>query len=238
MKNWELFELECFKYLKKKYPNKKVEYYGKHNSTVPDIKVDDIFIECKHCPAQCTQFVLFPVDNKFMYSLKNKNPKNRFSQNIINYMNANFDSFSENVKKQAIEYPGCEEDFFGCIKEFYKRKNVKYFITNNFLIIPLEKINDYFNVSAVYRAKKSGSRKPSKALIDELMVYINSTYKPESVSYNGKSLLINTPNNLDKVKFNFNGFDFMFSKVGNVYAVRQLSNVNNKNVIFSITLKK
>ena len=239
MKNWELFELECFKYLKKKYPNKKVIYHGGSDSTKADIQVDDIFYECKYCPSQCSQFVVYFCDNIFRYSAKNKNAENKFSRNIINFMNSDIINFSnEAIKNKIIKYPGCEEDFFGCIKEFYRRKNVKYFITNNFLIIPLEDIDQYFNVSAVYRAKKSGSRKPSNKIIDELMVYINSTYNPESVSYDGKNLLVNATNNLDKVKFNFNGFDFMFSKVDNSYVVRQLSKVDNKNVIFSITLKK
>ena len=118
MKNWEKFELECYEYLRKKYPNKKVIYHGGSDSTKADIQVDNIFYECKYCPSQCSQFVVYFCDNSFRYSVKNKNAENKFSRNIINFMNSNVNYFSDDtIKNKIIQYPGCEKDFFGCIKE-------------------------------------------------------------------------------------------------------------------------
>ena len=63
---WEDFELKCTDYLKKNF-GQYAEYYhqGGADSTVPDILVKaengkSFYIEVKHCPAQCGQFVLSP----------------------------------------------------------------------------------------------------------------------------------------------------------------------------------
>lgn len=241
MKKWEIFELECTEYLKKTYPNITFEHIGSSNSNYSDIKVNDkdneYFIEVKKSPAQCCQFVLFPEDKKFEYSSENKNPLNDFSKNIIEYMDNHFDYYTENNKVKKIEYENCEKDFFGCIKEFYLNKNVKYFMTNNFLLIPFNDIDKVFNVSASYRIKKSGSKKPNKSMIDELKKYINENYKINYIEYDGEHLKINSDEKLNKQSFELNNYKFIFSERDDFYYIRQLSKTNNPNVIFKVELK-
>ena len=90
MKKWEQFEIACTNHLKETYKDKTFVHNGGSDSSTSDIKVDDdYYIEVKHTPAQCCQFVLFPEDNHFYYSSDNKKPLNQYSARIINFMNQN-----------------------------------------------------------------------------------------------------------------------------------------------------
>ena len=242
MKNWQKFEVDCEKYLKETYPNINFKLIGRSNSKYSDIKVNDkdgeYFIEVKQAPAQCCQFVLFPDDNYFRYSSHNKNPLNDFSKNIIKYMDDNFDYFSKKDNKvKKIEYENCEKDFFGCIKEFYSHKNAKYFMTNNFLLIPIDDIDKIFTISARYRMKKSGSKKPTKSMINDLIKYISENYEINFIEYIDSKLKVNSNIDLSKESFELYDRTFIFSKEDEEYSIRELSKTNNPNVIFKIKLK-
>lgn len=239
MKKWEQFEIDCTNHLKETYKDKTFVHNGGSDSTTSDIKVDDdYYIEVKHTPAQCCQFVLFPEDNHFYYSSDNKKPLNQYSARIINFMNQNYEYYSNGNKSKAIVYNNCEFDFFGCVKEFYKIKNVKYFITNNFILVPIDKIQDVFDITAVYRVKKSGSKNPSKSMIDKLTQYISQNYNTNSINYDGKHFIIDSNDNLNKQVFMIDEYKYMFAEKDNKFILRQLSNTCNSNVIFSIKLKK
>ena len=239
MQKWEQFEIECTNYLQENYKDMIFEHNGGSDSTTSDIKVNnEYYIEVKHTPAQCCQFVLFPENNYFYYSQDNKKPLNQYSARIIDFMNQRYEYYSTCNKAKLIIYNDCEIDFFGCVKEFYKYKNVKYFITNNFLLVPLDDIQEVFNISAVYRVKKSGSKNPNKSMIDTLTQYINQNYDINSIKYDGNHLIINSNNNLNKQFFIFGEYKYMFSEKDDNYVLRQLSNTCNSNVIFSIKLKK
>lgn len=76
MSIWEDFEIDCTDYLNKAFGE--YAYFihqGGSDSTAPDILVKtnkgtSFYIEAKHCPAQCGQFVLLPdvKSSTFIYS--------------------------------------------------------------------------------------------------------------------------------------------------------------------------
>lgn len=105
--------------------------------------------------SQCVQFVVLEHNNSFIYSNKNKTYINKYSKAIINYMNKNFDAF-HNAGTSGIDININKYIFTSWIIDFYKTKNTKYFITkaDNYIIIPLEKIDEYFDITACYRVKK------------------------------------------------------------------------------------
>ena len=87
-------------------------------------------------------------------------------------MAEDFDRY-KNPGTDGIELLMDNDLFYSWIGEFYKAKNVKYFIiekdvgnnnmsSSNFVIFPIEHFQHYFNVSAKYRRKKSGSTNPTE----------------------------------------------------------------------------
>lgn len=83
MATWDNFEIEATRYLENKFGSfASFIHQGGADSTVPDIFVrlksgKSFYIEAKHSPAQCGQFVLLPnIQTKsFIYSRKNANQK-------------------------------------------------------------------------------------------------------------------------------------------------------------------
>ena len=195
MESWKEFEKSCYSYLVRAYGNVcSFEPHGESDSTNSDIEVSTkrngtFFIEAKEDVAQCGQFVLFPDEEngEFIYSPRNKSRLNTYSQNIIDYMNDNFDDFvAAGTRGQDIDVP--ESIFCGWIKNYYATKNVRFFITKDrdYIIFPIERFDEYFSVSATYRIKKSGSSDPSKANVNPrilLRVELNDESIPVSITY-------------------------------------------------------
>lgn len=253
MKNWQIFELECFNYLNKNFSNNYIEfeYLGSSDSTVSDISViknnHKVFtIEVKMPKSQSGQFVLSPnfKTNTFIYSKKNKTKINRYSNNIIKYMNKNF-SFYSDTKRNSKKINLDSNLFANWIISYYKTKSVKYIITQNhngsFIILPLSKISDYFDISAVYRIKKSGSANPSRANLQEIkeLLKINNI-DINKLEFNNKKLYLYTNSEVhNHSKFSSDKYDYLFNKISrNIFNVRRLSRTYNSNVIFSLELIK
>ena len=247
MTTWNDFELQCTAYLK--------EHFGKYatfihqggsDSTISDILVitnsgKEFYIDVKHCPAQCGQFVLLPnIETKaFMYSSKNTTPINDYSLKIINYMNSDFEYFKEagSSGKQLLIQNGIDI-FANWIIEAYKKKNVCYFITNNFTLFPIERIKDYFNITAKYRVKRSGSKSVGSKNIPSVLEHFTETdYTIINPRIEGSKLFVSSPNELHNKRFILSYYEYMFSKRNSEYEIRQLSNTFNANVIFSVELK-
>lgn len=238
---WKIFEEECFDYLKNTYKNTKFRYLGKADSTISDIEVIDknFFIEVKSSKSQCGQFVVLENENVFQYSYKNKTCINKYSEDIINYMNRNFLKFN-NAGTNGVDIDMDKKVFASWIINYYKTKNTKYFITkgNNYIVIPLEKINEYFDITACYRVKKSGSSNPSIKNINEIADFFKYNSINFELKINDKKLYIITEYHLDK-KIKINNYSYQFNNINkNIYNIRKLSNTNNANVIFSIKLIK
>lgn len=245
---WEKFEMECANFLNNKFGNyAEFTHQGGADSTVPDIFVktnsgDTFYIEVKHSPAQCGQFVLLPqLDTKtFTYSDLNINKINNDAKIIMNYMNSDFDSFREaGTAGKDICIADSQDIFSSWITQTYKNKNVKFFISNDFKIIPIESFSAYFNISGKYRIKRSGSRDVGTNNTKSIINYINSRYDSIDSFYSesGK-LFVYSSKNLHNIRFIIDNNEYMFSSRDDKYEIRKLSNTYNANVIFSITLNE
>lgn len=245
---WEDFEINCTNYLNKKF-GRYAEFFhrGGADSTSSDIlvKTADYFfyIDAKHSHSQCGQFVLFP-DKKtrtFLYSQKNAAAKNKWSEKIIEYMNGDFDGFSTaGSTGRDISLNNGQKIFSSWISDFYKEKNVRFFITNNFILVPVEKISDYFEIKAKYRVKRSGSSSLGGNRVCCFSDFLGNNslrdYKITGVRADGNKLFVSSERNLHRLSFSDGKNEYMFSLRNGEYEVRKLSGTYNANVIFSIEL--
>ena len=246
---WEDFEIDCTNYLNKKFGRyAEFVHCGGSDSTSPDILVktaeNSFYIDAKHSPAQCGQFVLFP-DTKtrtFVYSKKNAAAKNKWLEKIIEYMNDNFAEFAaagSTCRDVAVD--DGQKIFSSWISDFYKEKNVKFFITNNFILVPAEKISDYFEIKAKYRVKRSGSSSFGKNRVCCFSDFLGNNslhdYKITGVHADGNKLFVSSERNLHRLSFSDGKNEYMFSLRNGEYEVRKLSATYNANVIFSIELR-
>ena len=245
---WQEFENQCVEHFNKRFSRyAHFILQGGTNSTIPDILVKSMsgksfYIEAKHSPAQCGQFVLLPhLDTcTFEYSKLNVNRINRYAETIIDYMNRNFDVFhTAGTTGKKIDIPNASNIFADWIIHTYRDKGTNFFVTNNFTLLPLESFKDYFDVTAKYRIKRSGSSSVGKSKIELILNHIISKeYLITSHRINGNKLFVSSPNNLDEQRFIIRGMEYMFSLRGNEYELRKLSNTYNANVIFSIKQKE
>ncbi len=244
---WEDFEINCTELLNRKFGDyASFKHEGGSDSTVPDIKVTTksgrvFYIEAKHSPAQCGQFVLLPDigSRTFIYSHQNTTRINTYAKRIMEHMNTQFDDFKEagTAGKDIIMNNG-SEIFSNWIIETYENKGTRYFITNNFTILPIERFSEYFNVSAKYRVKRSGSSSVGKSNVSNVLRYIKSHgYVIESIRENGGKLFVESYQQLHNQRFLLCGHEYMLSLRDSEYEIRKLSNTFNANVIFSINFK-
>ncbi len=247
MSNWENFEIECTNYLNNKFGKYATFIHqGGSVSNVSDILVQTntgnrFYIDVKHSPAQCGQFVLFANDKErtFEYSSKNNSRINKYAIKIMEHMNEHFDEFKNTgTKGKEIIMENGSQIFSDWIIQNYKEKDTKYFITNNYTILPIECFFEYFEVSAKYRVKKSGSGSVGKSLVhilkEDLLNNETYNYQITNIRIDGNKLFIETPIDLHKKKLRYYEYEYMFSKRNSEYELRKLSNTNNANVIFSI----
>lgn len=247
MSIWEDFELECTDYLNKKFGlYATFIHQGGADSTVPDILVNtksgnSFYIDAKHSPAQCGQFVLLPnlETETFEYSRLNANRSNIYAEMIMDYMNNDFDAFREaGTAGKDIDMPNGSDIFADWIIQVYRDKGAEFFITNNYTILPIERFREYFDVSAKYRIKRSGSGNVGKGRLKLVMDYIEAhDYIITDTRIAGDKLFVVSPQQLHDHRFILHGIEYMFSLRGDEYELRKLSNTYNANVIFSIKHK-
>lgn len=249
MKPGEQFELRCYEYLKRAYETKKTNFQheGGMDSTKSDIAVIkngeiDFYIEAKDASAQSGQFVLLPDEERecFVFSPRNHSKPNEMTDIIIDYMNSDFHRFN-NAGTAGESLDIDSKVFANWIIEHYKDKNVKYVISFNkdYVIFPIRKFEQYFNIAANYRIKKSGSGKPAQRDIPEVMQIIKTHYTTAKFSQIEKKLFVNISEKADKDRFVLGNYTYYLSEQNpGDYEVRRLSNTYNMNVIFSIGLIK
>ena len=179
-------------------------------------------------------------NKKFSFSAKNASNSNCWVEKIIEYMNNNFSTFFyAGTKGQDIILE--ESVFSNWIIEYYKSKKVKYIISKkeNYVIIPIEKLHDYFSIRATYRIKKSGSSKPSKKYISDIAEYMLNNENIIIQQDNKGNLLLENNAKLNEYRFIIGTFEFFISENKNKqHQIRQLSNTYHSNVIFTIILWK
>lgn len=250
MKSWERFEDLAANYLNQTFgAYARFELEGGADSTVPDILVTaksgkQFYIEAKHCPAQCGQFVLIPNDStrSFVFSGKNSTRPNEYTDAIIKHMNADFESYKNaGTAGEEIVMINGSEIFADWITLTYRNKGVLFFITNDYAIIPIEDFSKYFSVTATYRVKRSGSSHVGKGKINAVAEYISQSYSVTEVEAgdNEKKLFVSSKRDLENQRFEYDSKTYMFSwrEDKGMYEVRKLSDTANANVIFSINLK-
>ncbi|MBE6327289.1 MAG: hypothetical protein E7077_09590 [Bacteroidales bacterium] len=246
--NWEIHEKECYQYLKNVFgQDAEFIHHGGSDSTISDIQVrtkngQSFWIECKSPQAQSGQFVAIPKDGRFYFSERNKSVPNEISEFIINIMNRDFYKYS-NAGTAGIGLDINSDIFAYWIKNMYKKKGVKYFITHSttgkYVILPLDDISRYYSIGATFRAKKSGSSnvaKSSQEMVAQRIVE-SLNVSASQIEY-GVKMRVDSPLIADKQKIEINGYVYMFSKTPDgCFVIRRLSNTNNLNVIFSVSLK-
>ncbi len=247
MSKWQNFENKCKEYLDSQYGKyAKFSLEGGSNANISDIAVKTksnrkFYIEVKHCPAQCGQFVLLPdvEKRKFIYSSKNALELNENSELIAEYMNDSFDEFlSAGTTGKYIDMENGSKIFADWIIQSYQNKQAEYIITNDFIIFPIEKIGQYFDITAKYRIKRSGSGTVGKKNIKAVSEYIKQNYNINSVEMLGKKFFINSSAPMSNIRFTIGENEYMFSlRDENYYEIRRLSNTFNANVIFSVKIK-
>lgn len=245
MSTWKDFEISATDYLNKAFGDYAVfTHQGEEDSTVPDILVEtntgkSFYIEAKHSPAQCGQFVLLPdiSTESFTYSPQNVNHLNVYAKEIISLMDNEFEEFKEaGTAGKDINLP--ESVFVDWIIDSYKAKGVKFIITNDNTILHLEDFGKYFTVSAKYRIKRSGSSSVGKSRINPVKDYIIShAYNVDTSRVEDDKLFVESRSNLHNTRFYLAQYEYMFSQRGDEYEIRKLSNTFNANVIFSIEKK-
>lgn len=247
MPRWKDFEEAATEYLND-YFDDVAEFIleGGENSNVADIKVecyngDSFYIEAKATPAQCGQFVLIPDREKriFVFSSKNNTKLIPSAQRIIDHMNENFDIYTEaGTTGVSIDLGDGGDTFAQWIVSSYRSKDVRFFITNDFTILPIEDIQEHFYISAVYRVKRSGSSTVGRTRVESVMRYIESCgYFITDYSIEDDKLFVKSSQDLHNERFKFGNHYYMFSDRNGRFEIRKLSNTDNANVIFSIHKK-
>ncbi len=245
MKENEKFELNSAQYLQNTYGSDTVTFthLGGHTSNVPDIRLDingktAYYIEVKMNHAQCGQFVLKPdyQTHTFIYTAKSE--ENEYTNTIQTYMNQFYDRFvNAGTRGESIELD--KSIFYNWVKEYYKHKNVKFFLTyaNDYIIFPIEKFDEYFDISACYRCKRSGSSHPSQNNKAELTNLLNSFGTDYTLEI-GKSTYVTINQDLHKKYLQGPHYEYFFKLVSdNRSVITRCSNTWNSNVIFQIRLK-
>lgn len=243
---WQDFERSCTDFLNDTFgAYARFIQEGGSDSTIPDIKVITrkgvFYIDVKHSPAQCGQFVLLPniATGSFEYSPLNVNRINDSARKIMEYMNEDFDEFREaGTAGKDINMINGSEIFADWIIQTYKNKGAEFFITNDYKIVRVDDFSECFNVLAKYRIKRSGSSSVGKSRIAAISRYIKDAIDSiTSIRAQGDKLFISTTRNMHGIRFVYGGYEYMISQRDDAYEIRKLSNTYNANVIFSIQLK-
>jgi len=250
-KNWELFEENATEYLNSNIQINNFSFVrlGGANSNASDISVyyksQNIFnIECKLKNSQAAQFVVLndSENKKFFDSTKNKGKKKR-RVSLIEHMNSNYSYYSSESSVELI----CDKKImFDAVKEHYRYKEVQFLISSNHFenfsknfikIIDLKDIEDNFNISGVYRVKRSGTRDvPQKDItyVENIILEQLGECKLEIID---KKVYLKTNKVLKDLHLDQKRY--LLSPHGkNAYRIKKRSNTQNSNIIFTLTFNQ
>jgi hypothetical protein len=248
LQKWEIFQNEATDFLSN-YFNIYFSMEGGFDSTTSEITARNknqvlTSIEAKFCPAQAGQIVLLSHSNKFSFSDKSKNNSNSYTEEIIKYLNSNYASF-KGANTASIPVDLCDSTLFNWVKTVYSEKNVEWIIASkkfnkltvaDLLFIPLKDIENYFDISIVFRRKKTGNTHiPGKDIIDfkTQLDLISSDYTIKKTD--NKYLLT-----LNSRISNFNiGSKYLLSmtNVDCQYFIKKKDINTNPNIMFQLNLK-
>ena len=255
--NWEIFENKATKFLNNKYNKKGFAFknVGGNDSNKPDIKVyknkKHIFnIEAKYSPSQAGQFVIKNKKNKFIFSSKNKIPNNKHSKTIIDFINENYNKYKDvGTASLKINYTTKKPFYKWVINHYQKHNNSHFIITSDkyknidfIALVPILKLEDFFDVKANLRRKRSGTshlpkseRNQVKKLIKKHLSQLE--IKLEQWEIEGKKTFITLNKKLRKDHQYFGNKNYYLSNnpiPQKKYSIKKRSMTNNINIIFSL----
>ena len=248
LQKWEIFQDEATNFLDN-YFNADFTMEGGFDATTSHITVRKsnhliTTIEAKFGPTQAGQIVLDFFDNKFTFCDKSKNESNKYTREIIKYLNSNYSLFA-GTNTASIHVNISDSILFNWVKTIYVDKDVEWIISsNNFnnltlkdlLFIPINEIENHFDISLVFRRKKTGDTQiPGKDIIDfkDQLDLITKDYKIKKT--NNKYLLTTNSRLSD---FNI-GTKYLVSmtNVDCQYYIKKKDINTNPNVMFQLNLK-
>ncbi len=249
LQKWEIFQDEATDFLNN-YFNANFSMEGGFDATTSHITVRKsnqviTTIEAKFGSTQAGQIVLISDGNKFSFCDKSKNYSNSYTQEIIKYLNSNYSSFA-GVNTASIHVDIGDNTLFNWVKKIYSEKNVKWIISSNkfnkltlkdLLFVPINEIENYFDISLVFRRKKTGNTQiPGKDIIDfkEQLDLITQDYQIKKT--NNKYLLTTNSRLSD---FNI-GSRYLVSmtNVDCQYYIKKKDINTNPNIMFQLNLKE
>ena len=248
LQKWEIFQDEATDFLNN-YFNANFSMDGGLDATTSYITVRKgiqliTTIEAKYGSTQAGQVVLESLDNKFSFCDKSKNESNKYTQEIIKYLNANYSSF-KGSNTASIHVDISDNILFNWVKTIYEEKNVEWIISSNkfnnlalkdLLFIPINEIENYFDISLVFRRKKTGNTQiPGKDIVDfkEQLDEITKDYK---IKKTDNKYLLTTNSRL--TDFNI-GSRYLVSmtNVDCQYYIKKKDINTNPNILFQLNLK-
>ena len=257
---WKQYEINSRNFLNYNYSNLGFIFSntGFSNSKEPDITISKNNIkvgniESKLSPSQAGQFVICECGQGFEFSSKNVYPLNNYTVKIIEFINKNYYKYNKPSTKGINLDCGDELLYNWVINHYKNNKKNDYIISSSNLdsyniIIPVEDIPKYFNISATVRNKKSGSRNIPKKLYDTCNEILSENMNKKGYSISNiysldkKYILsLNKESTLssDDLKFYLGQHELYLSDIGNnEFAIKVCSNTNNTNIIFSLELKE
>lgn len=248
LQKWEIFQDEATNFLDN-YFNADFTMEGGFDATTSHITVRKsnhliATIEAKFGPTQAGQIVLDSFNGKFTFSDKSKNYSNSYTQEIIKYLNSNYSLFAGS-NTASIHVNISDSILFNWVKTIYADKDVEWIISsNNFnnltlkdlLFIPINEIENYFDISLVFRRKKTGNTHiPGKDIID-FKDQLDLITKDYQIKKTDDKYLLTTNSRLSD--FNI-GSKYLVSmtNVDCQYYIKKKDINTNPNVMFQLNLK-
>lgn len=255
---WKKTENEIFNEISKKYSNYEVKFTpcGDSDSTQSDIFVEknngtNFYIEIKSDNSQAAQFVIIQnKNNSWIFSPRNKSTETKSCTSIITSINnKSIENFSTARTDLVID----SNIMFQWIIDFYKEKNVEFIASkynNELIIVPLEKISDYFSVSGGTRNKGSGSGEVTDSywsIIKNFPIFENVDSTVTNSKRKRYLIFSEIPKDLNE-SVSTKGHKTKFEKIfknklyrfqleyidNNKFYVRKLSTTSNATVIFTL----
>lgn len=255
--DWMQFEVDCTSYLNETY-GKYFVHHGGGNSYLSDIECKkpehNFFIECKMPKAQGGQFVLKPDFSTKSFVFSSKEPSaGIWAEAIKKYLS------DEKVFDKVVNGKEDVNQFIHTlvliqwVKKAMIQKRVKYVIsarvnakyTGDFkvLLIPVEQIQNYFDISASYRFKYNGSKELSASdKSDSLLRTIQSNFGGSNLRWEADGSLRSdtalrlSGNNSTLFGATNQSRGFSIREVAhNTYKINKLSNNGSMTMTFNIT---
>ena len=248
LQKWEIFQDEATDFLNN-YFNADFRMEGGFHVTTSHISARKGIqpltnIEAKFDSNDAGQIILSSEGNRFSFCEKSKNDSNKYSQEIIEYLNSNYSLF-KGTNTASIHVDISDVILFNWLKTIYSDKNVEWIISskkfnkltlNNLLFIPIDQIENYFDIRLVFRRKKTGNTQiPGKDIID-FKEQLDEITKDYQIKKTNNKYLLTTKSRLSD--FNI-GSKYLVSmtNVDCQYYIKKKDINTNPNIMFQLSLK-